>query len=54
MKNFEASESARLMDANFAGAYRVMFHLKRRDRSVGVASVNIQIRPGLRDGDDIR
>jgi hypothetical protein len=33
-----------------AGAYRVMFHLKRRDRSVGVASVNIQIRPGLRDG----
>ncbi|HKB13583.1 MAG TPA: hypothetical protein VKD69_23110 [Vicinamibacterales bacterium] len=34
-----------------AGAYRVMFHLKRRDRSVGTASVNIQIRPGLRDGD---
>jgi len=33
-----------------AGAYRVMFHLKRRDRSVGAASVNIQIRPGLRDG----
>jgi hypothetical protein len=33
-----------------AGAYRVMFHLKRRDKSVGVASVNIQIRPGLRDG----
>src|SRR6476619_6604958 len=33
-----------------AGAYRVMFHLKRRDRSVGVASVNIQVRPGLRDG----
>jgi len=33
-----------------AGAYRVMFHLKRRDKSVGNASVNIQIRPGLRDG----
>src|SRR6476661_8173664 len=27
-----------------AGSYRVMFHLKRRDKSVGVASVNIQIR----------
>jgi hypothetical protein len=34
-----------------AGAYRVMFHLKRSNRSVGNASVNIQIRPGLRDGD---
>jgi hypothetical protein len=33
-----------------AGAYRVMFHLKRSNRSVGNASVNIQIRPGLRDG----
>jgi len=33
-----------------AGAYRVMFHLKRRDKSVGTASVNIQVRPGLRDG----
>jgi hypothetical protein len=30
-----------------------MFHLKRRDRSVGAASVNIQIRPGLRDGDGL-
>ncbi len=37
-----------------AGVYRVMFHLKRRDRSVGAASVNIQVRPGLRDGDNIR
>ena len=37
-----------------AGAYRVMFHLKRRDKSVGAASVNIQVRPGLRDGDNIR
>jgi hypothetical protein len=33
-----------------AGAYHVLFHLKRRDKSVGTASVNIQIRPGLRDG----
>ena len=33
-----------------AGAYRVMFHLKRRDKSIGAASVNIQVRPGLRDG----
>jgi len=32
-----------------AGAYRVTFKLKRRDRAVGFASVNIQIRPGLRD-----
>lgn len=32
-----------------AGAYRVTFKLKRRDRSVGLATVNIQIRPGLRD-----
>jgi hypothetical protein len=33
-----------------AGAYRVLFHLKKSTKSVGVASVNIQIRPGLRDG----
>jgi hypothetical protein len=32
-----------------AGAYRVMFKLKRRDKAVGFATVNIQIRPGLRD-----
>jgi len=37
-----------------AGAYRVMFHLKRRDKSVGAASVNIQVRPGLRDGEALR
>jgi hypothetical protein len=37
-----------------AGAYRVMFHLKRRDKAVGNASVNIQIRPGLRDGDKLQ
>jgi hypothetical protein len=30
--------------------YRVTVHLKRRDRSVGVATVAIQVRPGLRDG----
>ena len=33
------------------GSYRVMFHLKRRDKAVGNATVNIQVRPGLRDGD---
>ena len=33
-----------------AGMYRVMFHLKRRDKSVGNATINIQVRPGLRDG----
>jgi hypothetical protein len=30
--------------------YRVTFRLKRRDRAVATATVNIQIRPGLRDG----
>ena len=30
--------------------YRVTLHLKRRDKSVGAATVNIQVRPGLRDG----
>ena len=33
-----------------AGVYRVMFHLKRHDKAVGNATINIQIRPGLRDG----
>src|SRR5471030_45116 len=33
-----------------AGMYRVMFHLKRHDKSVGAATINIQVRPGLRDG----
>ena len=33
------------------GMYRVMFHLKRRDKAVGNATINIQVRPGLRDGD---
>ena len=32
-----------------AGAYRVMFRLKRHDKAVGFATVNIQVRPGLRD-----
>jgi hypothetical protein len=32
------------------GMYRVMFHLKRHDKTVGNATINIQIRPGLRDG----
>ena len=30
--------------------YRVTVHLKRRDKSVGAATVNVQVRPGLRDG----
>jgi hypothetical protein len=30
--------------------YRVTIHLKRRDKSVGAATINIQVRPGLRDG----
>ena len=34
-----------------AGAYRVMFHLKRHQKAVGNATINIQVRPGLRDGD---
>jgi len=33
-----------------AGAYRVMFHLKRHEKAVGNATINIQVRPGLRDG----
>jgi hypothetical protein len=32
------------------GNYRVMFHLKRHDKAVGNAVVQIQVRPGLRDG----
>jgi hypothetical protein len=30
--------------------YRVSVHLKRHDKAVGSATVNIQVRPGLRDG----
>jgi hypothetical protein len=33
-----------------AGAYRVTLRLKRRDKAVATAAVNIQVRPGLRDG----
>ena len=32
-----------------AGAFRVGFRLKRRDKSVAFATVSIQVRPGLRD-----
>jgi hypothetical protein len=32
-----------------AGAYRVMFRLKRHDKAVGFATVSMQVRPGLRD-----
>jgi hypothetical protein len=32
-----------------AGVYRVTFKLKRRDKVVGLSTVNIQVRPGLRD-----
>ena len=32
------------------GNFRVMFHLNRRDKAVGNATINIQVRPGLRDG----
>jgi hypothetical protein len=30
--------------------YRVSFRLKRRDKAVGFASVQVQVRPGLPDG----
>lgn len=33
-----------------AGMYRVTLRLKRRDKAVATAAVNIQVRPGLRDG----
>lgn len=33
-----------------AGAFRVTLRLKRRDKAVASAAVNIQVRPGLRDG----
>ncbi len=32
------------------GNFRVLFHLKRHDKAVGNATINIQVRPGLRDG----
>jgi len=33
-----------------AGAYKVMFRLKRRDKPIAAATVSIQVRPGLREG----
>lgn len=33
-----------------AGNYRVVFYLKQRDKTVAMANVNIQIRPGAREG----
>jgi hypothetical protein len=30
-----------------AGVYKVMFRLKRRDKALTAATVNIQVRPGL-------
>jgi hypothetical protein len=33
-----------------ADMYRVTFRLKRHDKAVGFATVNVQIRPGLREG----
>jgi hypothetical protein len=32
-----------------AGSYRVMFRMKRHDKSLAAATANIQVRPGLRD-----
>jgi hypothetical protein len=32
-----------------AGSYRVMFRMKRHDKSLGAATANIQVRPGIRD-----
>jgi hypothetical protein len=32
-----------------AGNYRVSFKLKRRDKVLGLTTVSIQVRPGLRD-----
>jgi hypothetical protein len=32
-----------------AGSWRVNFRLKQHDKSVGYATVNVQVRPGLRD-----
>jgi len=32
-----------------AGNFRVLFHLKQRNKTVGMANVNIQVRPGIRD-----
>lgn len=34
-----------------AGMYKVSFRLKRRDKLITSATVSLQVRPGLRDGD---
>jgi hypothetical protein len=33
----------------YAGDYRVIFKLQRRDKTVGAASTTVRVRPGLRD-----
>ena len=32
-----------------SGNFRVQFHLKQRNKTVAMANVNVQVRPGLRD-----
>ena len=32
-----------------AGSFRVLFHLKQRNKTVAMANVNVQVRPGIRD-----
>jgi len=34
-----------------SGNYRISFRLKQRTKAVGFATVNVQVRPGLREGD---
>ena len=36
---------------DMAGEYRIVFKLKRGDKTVGAASTTIRVRPGLRDGE---
>lgn len=33
----------------YAGEYRVIFKLQRRDKTVGAASTMVRVRPGIRD-----
>ena len=35
-----------------AGNYKVEFRLKQKNKVVGAGSTNVQVRPGLRDGDE--
>jgi hypothetical protein len=39
---------------NTAGDYRVEFRLKQKNKVVAKASTDVKIRPGIRDGSDIR